>query len=108
MPYTVEIYQDERARRPFESWVETLKDRRAQAAIDSRIRRISLGNLGDHKSVGDGVFELRMNVGPGYRVYFGRVGNTVIVLLCGGDKRKQRRDIERAKRYWSDYQERVS
>lgn len=104
--YKVEIYQDRRGKSPFEDWVNALRDSRAQAAIDSRLRRISLGNLGDHKSVGGGVSELRLATGPGYRVYFGRVGNTVILLLCGGDKSTQSQDIAKAKAYWLDYKER--
>ena len=103
--YQVEIYQDQRGRQPFSNWVNSLRDRRGQAAIDNRLRRIALGNLGDYKSVGGGVFELRVDTGPGYRVYFGRVGKIIILLLCGGDKSTQRRDIERAKAYWADYQE---
>lgn len=104
--YQVEIYQDRRERQPFADWVNALRDRRAQAAVDSRLRRIALGNLGDYKSVGEGVRELRLDIGPGYRVYFGRVGNTIILLLCGGDKSTQRKDIEKAKAYWADYKER--
>ena len=104
--YKVEIYQDQRGKAPFADWVSALRDTRAQAAIDSLLRRISLGNLGDHKPVGDGVSELRLATGPGYRVYFGKVDNTVILLLCGGDKSTQSKDIEKAKAYWIDYKER--
>ena len=104
--YRVEIYQDRRGASPFEDWVNGLRDIRTQTAIDSRLRRVSLGNLGDYKSVDDGVSEIRIDKGPGYRVYFGRVGNTIILLLCGGDKSTQSRDIERAKAYWKDYKER--
>ena len=104
--YNVEIYQDRRGRQPFVDWANALRDQRAQAAIDQRVRRLTLGNLGDYRGVGKGVFELRIDVGPGYRVYFGREGTVVIVLLCGGDKRTQQRDIERAQAYWADYQER--
>ena len=103
--YQVEIYQDHRGREPFSNWVNSLGDRRGQAAIDNRLRRIALGNLGDYASVGGGVFELRVDTGPGYRVYFGRVGKILILLLCGGDKSTQRMDIERAKACWADYQE---
>ena len=103
--YQVEIYQDQRGRQPFSNWVNSLRDRRGQATIDNRLRRIALGNLGDYTSVGGGVFELRVDTGPGYRVYFGRVGKIIILLLCGGDKSTQRRDIERAKVYWADHQE---
>ena len=104
--YNVEIYQDRRERQPFVDWANALRDQRAQAAIDQRLRRLTLGNLGDYRGVGKGVFELRIDVGPGYRVYFGREGTVAIVLLCGGDKRTQQRDIERAQAYWADYQER--
>jgi len=61
------------------------------------------GNLGDCKSVGDGVFELRVDYGPGYRMYFAQKGQTLVILLCGGDKRAQEKDIQRAKQYWHDY-----
>ena len=108
MPYTVEIYQNKQGQRPFEAWVNRLRDRRAQAAIDNRIRRLSVGNLGDYRLIDEGIGELKIDIGPGYRVYFRRIGQQIILLLCGGDKRSQRRDIERAKQYWNDYQERVS
>ena len=81
----------------YQRWYSRLRDVRAQARIDARIRRVSLGNFGDVKSVGDGVGELRVSYGPGYRVYFARRGERVIVLLCGGDKGSQRRDIAQAK-----------
>ena len=77
-------------------WFKKLRDRRAKARIDTRIRRLSLGNPGDVKSVGSGVSELRIDYGPGYRVYFIQQGSTVIVLLAGGDKRTQQQDINQA------------
>ncbi|MGR3274881.1 type II toxin-antitoxin system RelE/ParE family toxin [Acaryochloris marina NIES-2412] len=77
-------------------WFSNLKDRRAKARIDTRIRRLSLGNPGDVKPVGEGVSELRIDYGPGYRVYFIQRGATVIVLLAGGDKRTQQKDIKQA------------
>lgn len=73
-----------------------------------RINRLRLGNFGDHKVVGDGVFELRIDYGPGYRVYFARDGAEIVILLIGGDKRTQDRDIETAKEYWADYKARES
>lgn len=82
----------------FVTWLKELRDRQAVARINVRIRRLSLGNPGDVKPVGDGVSELRIDHGPGYRVYFVTRGTTVIVLLCGGDKRNQDRDIIAAKR----------
>jgi putative addiction module killer protein len=81
----------------FKTWVRSLKDRVTQAIINARIRRISVGNFGDSKPVGDGVSELRIDYGPGFRVYFTQWGQEMIVLLCGGDKSTQGRDIETAK-----------
>jgi|SRR3954454_19125552 putative addiction module killer protein len=80
----------------FTAWFAALRDREARARITVRIRRLSLGNPGDVKPVGGGVSEMRVDYGPGYRVYFIRRGNTIVVLLCGGDKRTQERDIARA------------
>jgi putative addiction module killer protein len=80
----------------FADWFAGLRDRQARARITTRIRRLSLGNPGDVKPVGGGVSEMRIDYGPGYRVYFVRRGDTVVVLLCGGDKRHQDRDIARA------------
>lgn len=81
----------------FDAWLGNLRDRAARAIITRRIDRIAEGNLGDVKSIGDGVSELRVDHGPGYRVYFTRRGEVVIVLLCGGDKSSQTRDVARAK-----------
>lgn len=82
----------------FAKWLKRLKDLDAKSRINLRIRRISLtGNLGDYKSVGDGVCELRIDYGPGYRIYFSQRGKEIILLLIGGDKSSQQRDIEKAK-----------
>lgn len=78
-------------------WFDRLRDRQAKSRILVRIRRLSLGNIGDAHSVGDGVSELRIDCGPGYRIYFARQGQTLVVLLAGGAKSSQKRDIERAK-----------
>ncbi|MGH6990891.1 MAG: type II toxin-antitoxin system RelE/ParE family toxin [Stellaceae bacterium] len=80
----------------FSAWFAGLRDRQTRARITVRIRRLSLGNPGDVKAVGGGVSEMRIDYGPGYRVYFVRRGDTVMILLCGGDKRSQDRDIARA------------
>jgi putative addiction module killer protein len=80
----------------FATWFAELRDREARARINARIRRLSLGNPGDVKPVGSGVSEMRIDHGPGYRVYFVARGDVVIILLCGGDKRTQDRDIKRA------------
>jgi putative addiction module killer protein len=87
-------------RSPFAVWLHELCDRQARTRIMVRLNRLRLGNFGDCKSVGEGVFELRMPFGPGYRVYFGRDGESIVLLLCGGDKSTQSADIERAKQYW--------
>lgn len=80
----------------FAEWFAELRDREARARITVRIRRLSLGNPGDVKPVGSGVSEMRIDYGPGYRVYFVGRGETVVILLCGGDKRNQDRDVARA------------
>jgi putative addiction module killer protein len=88
----IEVRQTE----TFAAWLTGLKDRNARARIAARIRRLSLGNPGDVKPVGHGVSEMRIDYGPGYRVYFVRRADIVVVLLCGGDKGNQSRDIRRA------------
>jgi len=105
-PGKVEEYVTAQGISPFGQWFESLQDRQAQVRIDARLARLRAGNTGDCKSVGDGVYELRIDYGPGYRVYFGRAGKTLILLLLGGDKTTQPRDIERAKKFWRDYQKR--
>jgi putative addiction module killer protein len=80
----------------YAAWFAALRDRQARARVAARIRRLSLGNPGDVRPVGGGVSEMRIDYGPGYRVYFVRRGNTMVILLCGGDKRTQNRDIARA------------
>lgn len=89
----------------FSRWLSGLRDRRAVARINARLRRVSAGNLGDVESVGDGVSELRIPYGPGYRLYFIRQGAAIIVLLCGGDKSTQRKDIALAKALASDLED---
>jgi putative addiction module killer protein len=88
----IEIRQTE----VYARWFDSLRDRQARARIDARIRRLSLGNPGDVKPVGEGVSELRIDYGPGYRVYFVQRGQTLVILLAGGDKSTQDRDIKRA------------
>lgn len=100
-------YQTVDGRRPIEEWLEALRaDKRARAAILVRIDRLERGLIGDWKAVGGGVSELRVDYGPGYRVYFGRDGMKVVILLCGGYKGTQNRDVRRARQYWSDYEKR--
>lgn len=80
----------------FKKWFRSLKDKQARSRIDVRIRRISLGNFGDVEPVGNGVSEIKIDYGPGYRVYFMKQGNIVVILLCGGDKSTQAKDIQAA------------
>jgi putative addiction module killer protein len=87
----------------FSKWVDSNKDKRAAAIIRARLNRMRLGNFGDSKAVGGGVEELRIDFGPGYRVYFGRDGESVVILLCGGSKQTQSKDIHTAQALWKDY-----
>lgn len=103
----VEIYQDPNGNEPFIEWLSSIRDKRTAARIRSRLRRVEeTGNLGDYRSVGDRVFELRLQFGAGYRIYFSRIGEDVILLLLGGDKGSQSRDIQRAKTYWQEHNSR--
>jgi putative addiction module killer protein len=90
----------------FESWLDDIADPTAVGRIIARIDRVQAGNFGDHKSVSAGVWELRIDYGPGYRVYYALAGRTAVLLLCGGDKRKQAADIRRAILFWQDYNDR--
>jgi putative addiction module killer protein len=105
-PYTIQNYLRDDETCPFEDWLNNLRDRQARAKIKARLRRITLGNFGDYKPVGEGVYELRLHAGPGYRIYFAQIEETIVLLLCGGDKSSQHQDIQLAKRYRADYEER--
>ena len=89
---------------PFWDWLRALHDVQARARIRTRIDRLSLGNLGQHRVLDGGVVELKIDWGPGYRVYFGKIGKAIVLLLCGGDKRTQQQDIRIAKAYLKEYQ----
>jgi len=102
----IRFYQTAAGDQPFAEWIEALRDQQARARIQARLARVALGNLGDTETAGEGVMELRIDWGPGYRVYFSRIGQVVVLLLCGGDKRTQQRDIDRAKAYLKDYKAR--
>jgi putative addiction module killer protein len=100
--FVVHEYLDETGKSPFRAWLETL-DKSTRARVQARILRFETGNLGDHKELGSGVWEARLAFGAGYRVYFGRRGRELILLLFGGDKGSQARDIRRAKDFWASY-----
>jgi putative addiction module killer protein len=103
---TLQEYVTTEGKIPLRDWLTALRDVRARARIRVRLNHVRLGNFGDARPVGDGVSELRIPYGPGYRVYVASAGSTVVLLLCGGDKSTQSRDIARAKTYWMDYQRR--
>ena len=99
-------YQREDGREPFTEWLESVRDKMAQARIRIRLRQLEAGNYGDSVPVGEGVIELRVHVGAGYRVYCGRYGSSIVLLLCGGDKASQAPDIKRAKALWLEWKRR--
>ena len=103
IPRELVEYETENGRCPFSEWLDRLKDVAARAIIRKRLNRIRIGNFGHTRSVGEGVFELKIDFGPGYRVYYGLDGDTLVVLLCGGDKGSQEIDIRKANEYWQDY-----
>lgn len=88
---------------PFLEWIESLNDKSLERSVDARLTRVEDGNFGDHKSVGSGVFELRIPKGPGLRVYYGLVEDTVVVLIGGGSKSSQSSDIKKAHELWREY-----
>ncbi len=106
-PYSIEYYVAEDGKKPFKDWLENLRDVRARAKIRVRIDRVRLGNLGEKKHISQEVNELRIDYGPGYRVYFGLEENRMILLLAGGDKSSQKKDIARAIEYLQDHQRRT-
>ncbi|MSQ52649.1 MAG: type II toxin-antitoxin system RelE/ParE family toxin [Betaproteobacteria bacterium] len=99
-------YQTKDRKVPITEWLESLKDKKVQAKIRVRLRRLEADNFGDCSSVGEGVLELREHIGEGFRVYFGRHGKTVVILLCGGSKKSQDTDIKTTKECWSDWKRR--
>ena len=105
--FEIRHYVSRSGKDEFDEWLSELADARAQAKIATRIDRIAVGNFGDCKSLGKGLHELRIGWGPGYRVYYAMVGRACVLLLCGGDKRKQSSDIARAAECLKDYKERT-
>lgn len=102
-PKLVNVHEDEEGREPFTEWLYALKDVTGRKRILARVSRLQQGNYGDCEPVGEGVKELRLFFGPGYRVYFGEHLENVIILLCGGDKSSQHGDILKAKTLWREY-----
>ena len=104
--YEIEYYGTSDGRRPFTDWLESIRDAATSRRIRARIDRFQTGNLGDHKPLKNapGVWEARLNFGPGYRIYFAKERQTIILLLCGGDKGSQENDIRQATEYYEFYQ----
>jgi putative addiction module killer protein len=102
MNIDVLYFENDNGESPYLEW-ESKLDTAARAATRIRINRVRLGNFGDCEPVGDGLSELKIHLGPGYRIYFGKLKDTVVIILCGGDKKSQRRDIKKAKEYWQLY-----
>ena len=103
----VRVLVDDSNNAPFETWYESIADKKVRQAIASRILRVRQGNFGDHHGVGGGVSELRIHLGTGYRIYYGRHGNELVILLGGGSKRGQDKDIEEAISLWERYRDEI-
>lgn len=101
-PKKIVIFENDKGKKPFVEWLDVL-DVSARARIEQRILRVSLGNYGDYKVLQSGIKELRFNFGSGYRVYFGEDGDTLVVLINGGDKSTQKKDIKKAIELWKEY-----
>ena len=105
-PKKIRFYQTVSGEMPYKDWFDNLKDSMVKNRIRARLDRVQLGNLGDYKVLSDGVSELRFTFGSGYRIYFGEHEDYLIILLCGGDKSSQKKDIAIAKQYWKELLER--
>jgi putative addiction module killer protein len=103
-PREIRNYITPDGKEPFAEWLDSLRDLRVRVKIEKRLEQVALGNLGNYRTVGEGVCEFKINYGAGYRVYFGQTGSTIILLLCGGDKSTQQQDILKARKYWRDYE----
>ncbi len=108
MEYEIRIYSNEEGKEPFRDWLDSLKDVDTQALIFQRLQRIKLGNFGDCKSISEGLWEFRIHHKAGIRIYYARVGQRLVLIIGGGDKRSQERDITKAKKYLEDYRRRIT
>jgi len=106
MEIEIEFYRTPTGRCPFDIWFDRIKERQTRSKIYTRLDRLRMGNFGNCKSLSDGIGELRLDYGPGIRIYYSKIGNKVILLLCGGEKNSQDRDINDAKQYLKEYHSR--
>lgn len=106
MKLTINEYTDAQGNSPYARWLNRLRDARARAKVILQVDKMELGLFGDSEPIGEGLSELRIHYGPGYRVYYGKESNRVYLLLCGGDKSTQSKDIRNAKAYWQDHKRR--
>lgn len=106
MEIEIELYKTQTGQCPFDVWFDSLRELHTRAKILTRLDRLKLGNFGDCKGLGDGIAELRLDYGPGFRIYYSKIGNKVILLLCGGVKGSQTKDINNAKEYLKEYHSR--
>lgn len=107
MPYSIKVYETMRGKRPFQQWLDDLPGMKIRVRMELRIDRLTMGNLGQCKALNAGLYELKIDMGPGYRIYFGKIGQQIILLLCAGDKKSQKTDIIKAREYLKDYKMRV-
>ncbi len=108
IPRDIRNYVTPDGREPYEEWVNSYRNRKTRAIIRERINRLHLGNFGDYKRLTTDLYELRIHYGPGYRVYLGVADRVMVILLCGGSKKTQRRDIQKAKEYWEELRRRTN
>ena len=102
-PRTIDYYYARGGQAPFKEWLNAIDDNPTRQILDARLARVRRGLLGDCRFVGSGVWELRVDVGPGYRIYFGQEGSAQVWLLCGGQKESQAKDIQSARTFWADH-----
>jgi putative addiction module killer protein len=106
MEYTLKIYETRSGSQPLTKWMQGLKDHKVRTSIRTRLYRMQLGNFGHCRSLGQGVYEMKIDFGPGYRIYYGMIGHTIVLLLCGGSKKTQEKDIRLASEFFKDHKQR--
>lgn len=104
----IQLHQLPNGQAPFEEWLQGLNDKKTKARILQRLDRIRLGNFGNCRSLGSGIYELKISWRPGFRIYYGLLSSSIILLLCGGDKGSQKKDIDKARQMWEDFKKHAS